>query len=199
MPAAAAPSYTGLLTANWWAGQGCGRSLPLSQNFSPCTIATPALPLTPTTPYPPFAPSPFFCCQVKVGPIFYLPVGGLWRLTFSASRLVEPPLPGSQEPPVSRHIITFDANFHQVQYSQYISSVQVLHANLCSRRGPRLMAVPRRPASFSVCNSSLRRICFITAAAAAAVSATPAVRRATAALWCATQRASCFSSRCRST
>ena len=67
-------------------------------------------------PYPLFTPFPLFCVQVKVGPIFYLPVGGLWRLTFSASRLVEPPLPGTQEPPVSRHLITFDANFHQVQY-----------------------------------------------------------------------------------
>lgn len=52
--------------------------------------------------------------QIRVAPLMKLPVGGLWRLSMWAARLSEPPGdPKQPGTPVNRHIITFDANFHQ--------------------------------------------------------------------------------------
>lgn len=54
--------------------------------------------------------------QIRVAPLMKLPVGGLWRLTMWAARLSEPPGdPKSPGTPVNRHIVTFDANFHQAR------------------------------------------------------------------------------------
>ena len=63
-----------------------------------------------------FALSALLALQVRYGPIYHLPVGGIWRLAVTASREVESPPSAVSGPPVTRNIITLDANFLQVTY-----------------------------------------------------------------------------------
>ncbi|PSC72616.1 pyroglutamyl-peptidase 1 isoform X1 isoform A [Micractinium conductrix] len=50
--------------------------------------------------------------QSTITPIYPMPVGGWWRLTFSAGRAVEPPSQKGSGVPVARHLIAINPKFH---------------------------------------------------------------------------------------
>lgn len=73
--------------------------------------------------------SPLLPPQVRVSPVYHLAVGGLWRLSFWAARLREPPgVPAGV--PVSSHLVTIDPDFGRVRGLSGVPATSCQHAGL---------------------------------------------------------------------